>query len=74
MFPDSNIAKHYSRKENKMKCMIQFGIAPYFEKQLQDEYYKKTFTFKFDETTNQQVKKQYDGLCNFGVINLNVLR
>ena len=45
--------------------MIQFGIAPYFEKQLQDEYYKKTFTFKFDETTNQQVKKQYDGYVQF---------
>ena len=48
-----------------MKYVIQFGIALYFEKQLQDEYYKKLFTFKFDETTNHQVKKQYDGYVQF---------
>ena len=65
IFPDSNIAKNFHLKETKAKYIIQFGIAQYFEKELQKEYFKKTFTSKFDKSTNQQVKKQYDGYVHF---------
>ena len=32
MFPDSDIAKSYKQKWNKVKYMIQFGIAPVLRK------------------------------------------
>ena len=65
MFPDSKIAASYKQNETKMKYTIQYGIAPYFREQLNDDVRKKAFTFKFDETTNQQVKKQYDGCFQY---------
>ena len=61
MFPDSKIAASYKQNETKMKYTIQYGIAPYFKELLKDEFKNTAFTFKFDETTNQQVKMQYDG-------------
>ena len=65
MFPDSNIAKNYKMGETKTKYVIQYGIAPHFQKLLQEEYKQTPNTFKFDETTTQQVKKQYDGYVQF---------
>ena len=54
MFPDS-----------KMKYTIQYGIAPYFKELLKDDLKNTAYSFKFDETTNQQVKKQYDGYVQY---------
>ena len=61
MFPDSEIAKKYEQGDTKIKYNIQFGIAPYLKEKLIYDVKNKPFTFKFDETTTRQVKKQYDG-------------
>ena len=67
MFPKSKIASLYAMSSDKMKYVIQFGIYPYVKHQLiQDLSEPGTpFTFKFDETTTSQVKKQYDGYVQF---------
>ena len=65
MFPDSKIAEGYKQNETKIKYNIQYGIAPYFKEKLQKDFYNKPFSFKFDETTTSQVKKQYDGYVQY---------
>lgn len=65
MFPKSLVAKNFKLNETKMKYTIQFGIAPYFKERLKADLKDTAFTFKFDETTSQQVKKQYDGYTQY---------
>ena len=65
MFPDSAIAKSYQQAESKTKYVIQFGIAPHIRKLMIEDFNGQPFTFKFDETTTAQVKKQYDGYVQF---------
>ena len=65
MFPNSNIACGYSQSETKAKYMIQFGIVPYVFQKLTEDIHGKPFSFQFDETSTQQVKKQYDGYISF---------
>lgn len=65
MFPDSNIAQLYSQEETKMKYNIQFGIAPYFKQQRLNDMKDSPFSFRFDETTTAQKKKQYDGYVTY---------
>ena len=65
MFPDSQIAKAYMQKENKAKYMIQFGIAPVIRDIILDDLRGKPYSFRFDETTTSQIKKQYDGYATF---------
>ena len=65
MFPDSEIAKKYEQGDTKIKYNIQFGIAPYLKEKLIYDVKNKPFTFKFDETTTRQVKKQYDGYLRY---------
>ena len=45
--------------------MIQFGTAPYVFEKLTEDIHGKPFSFQFDETSTQQVKKQYDGYILF---------
>ena len=69
MVPDSEIAKSYSQGKTKVKYSIQFGIAPYLKEKVMNELNGVPYTFKFDETTTSQVKKQYDAyiqFCHFG--------
>ena len=54
MFPNYKIARKYKQSETKVKYSVQFGIA-------KQDFSKTPFTFKFDETTTSQIKKQYDG-------------
>ena len=61
MFPDSNISKNYCQSRGKVKYVIQFRISPYIKELVQSDIQGQPFTFHFDETTNNQVKKQYDG-------------
>ena len=62
MIPYSKIAQSYSQGESKVKYTLQYGIFPYVKEQLLVDLDDSTpFTFKFDETTNRQVKKQFDG-------------
>ena len=65
MFPDSVIVQNSSQSETKVKYNLQFGIAPYCKKKLIYDVANSPFTFKFDETTNNQVKKQYDGYLQY---------
>ena len=43
-----------------MKYCFQYGIAPHFTDLIVKDLANSPFTFKFDETTKPQVKKQYD--------------
>ena len=65
MFPDSKIAQTYHQSETKIKYVTQFGIAPYVKKPMLNDFNNQLFTFKFDETTTSQIKKQYDGYVRF---------
>ena len=65
MFPDSDIAKAYHQKRNKVKYMLQFGIAPVIQRKLLAELKDQPYTFKFDETTTSQIKKQYDAYATY---------
>lgn len=65
MFTDSKIAANYNMCETKAKYVVQFGIAPYVQNVLVTDMKNQAFTFKFDETTTNQVKKQYDGYIQY---------
>ena len=60
MFPDSEIAKSYNQRENKVKYVIQFCIAWYIKQLILDAIKRTPFSFLFDKTTTQQVKKRFD--------------
>ena len=72
-FPDSKIAASYQQGETKTKYVIQFGIAPYVRKQMIDDFQAQPFTFKFDETTTSQIKKQYDGYVQYWSVSQRVV-
>ena len=61
MFRDSKIAEQYSQNETEMNYVIQFGLSLCFQDVLKSDLKGKPFSFKFDETTTSQTKKQYDG-------------
>ena len=61
MFPNSQIAEHFKQGETKTKYVIQYSIYPYFKDFLLEDLKNTAFTFKFDKSTMQQVKKQYHG-------------
>ena len=65
MFADSLTAAKYSQEETKMKYVIQFGVTPYLFENLKKDVEKKVFSFKFDESTTEQAKKQYDAYLTF---------
>ena len=65
MFPDPKIAEQYSQSETKMKYVIQFGLSSYFQDVFKSDLKGKPFSFKFDESTTSQTKKQYDGFVQF---------
>ena len=43
-----------------MAYIVKYGLAEYFKEQVQLDLEGVPYTFKFDETTASQVKKQYD--------------
>ena len=65
MFSDSNIAKQFNQQETKAKYTIQFGIAQYVKEKLILDVSNKPSSFKFDETTTSQIKKQYDAYVTY---------
>ena len=48
-----------------MKYYLQYGIAPHLKDLIVKDLANSPFTFKFDETTTSQVKKQYDAHAQF---------
>ena len=69
MFPDSNTAETYNQQETKMKYTVQFGITPFVKEQKISDLANKPFSFKFDEITTTQIKKQYDADVTFFMCN-----
>ena len=65
MFPDSAIANSYKQKSDKVKYMLQFGVAPFMRSVILNELKGLPFSFRFDETTTSQVKKQYDAYATY---------
>ncbi len=65
MFPSCREIKSYQQKSNKVRYTIQFGIAPYIKELILTELRGLPFTFKFDESTSSQTKKQYDGYATY---------
>ena len=65
VFPDSEIAEKYSQNETKMKHVIQYGLSPYFQDLLKSDLKGKPFSFKFDDTTTSQTKKQYNDYVQY---------
>ena len=65
IFPDSLIAKNYQMGETKVKYVIQHGISPYVSECKVNDLQNVPYTFKFDETTTSQVKKQYDAYIQY---------
>ena len=49
----------------KLQYIIKFGISPYVKEKLIYDVKNTPYTFKFDETTNRQVYKQYDGYLQY---------
>ena len=60
MFLDSKIAESYQKQQAKVKYVLQFDIVPYIRKKLLVEVKDQAFCFKFDESTTEQEKKQYN--------------
>ena len=65
MFENNPVAEKYAMAETKVKYVVQFGIAPYCKEMIVSDLKGCPFTFKFDETTNRMVKKQYDGYFQY---------
>ena len=60
-FQTLKITEKYSQNETKMKYVTQYGLSSYFQDLLKSDLKGKPFSFKCDETTTSQTKKQYDG-------------
>ena len=60
MFPDSNIAQSFTSCATKMAYIVKYGLGDFFKNVVKEDLYMTPFTFKFDESTTSQVKKQYD--------------
>ena len=65
MFPNSSVAKHYRQGRGKVNYVIEFKISPYINELVKADLQNQPFTFHFNETTTNQVKKQYDGYCTY---------
>ena len=51
--------------DTKSQYVIKFGIADYLTKTLIFDVNRVPFLFLFDESTNNQIKKQYDGYVSY---------
>ena len=65
MFPNSKTAEKYIQAETKTKYVLQFGTVAYFRKSILKDFKDQSFTFNFDGSTTNQVKKQYDAFVQF---------
>ena len=65
MFPDSMIAKSYFMADTKSQYVIKFGIADYLTMKLIYDVNRALFSFLFDESTTNQVRKQYNEYVSY---------
>ena len=58
MFPDSKIAEKMELAHNKLKYLVNYGLAPYFKECLSDDILKsECFIVCFDESLNATVQE-----------------
>ena len=58
MFPDSEIARHFSRGRTKVSYNITYGLAPYLRTLLLDDLKEtKFYSLSFDESYIEIMKK-----------------
>jgi hypothetical protein len=60
MFPGHPAAEHYHSGPTKVAYLLRYGVAEVLLRELIGDMCDMPYTFKFDETTNSQVKKQFD--------------
>ena len=60
MFPDWQIAAKCYQEETKPKYVVLFVLARFVKDELITGVQKTSYSFKFNETTNSPVKRQYD--------------
>jgi hypothetical protein len=65
MFPDSAIAQLFTLGYSKIAYVIKYGLGKFFFDALKGDLENVPFTFKFDESTTSQVKKQYDAYASY---------
>ena len=67
MFSDSQVAKDFDMGPNKTGYVINYGLAPFFKEQLQDELRKSPcYIMSFDESLNKITQScQMDLLVRF---------
>ena len=51
------LPKGSAKMKQKMMYVLKFDHSPYFKESLKNDFNSKTFCFKFDETTSNQIKK-----------------
>lgn len=59
-FSDSLIAQSYQMGRTKATYVTVHGLAPYLMKHIIKDMEGSPFRYQFDESTNVQIKKQYD--------------
>lgn len=57
--------------QTKTKYIIQFGLHEYILEELKADFKGRPFSFKFDETTTSQIKKQNDAYVQYESRSLN---
>ena len=65
MIPHCPIAQGYAQGDAKVKYNLQFGIFPDCKEQLTYDDKRRPFIFKFHESTNELIDKQYDGYVQY---------
>jgi hypothetical protein len=62
MFPNDPVSKDISLSSSKVSYIISHGLDPYFHNILIDDIKKSSsfYTLEVDETTTEQMKKQFD--------------
>ena len=65
IFPDSSIPASYKQSYTKVSYIFKFGVTDHLKKQLLYGVKVVLYTFKFDETTTIQTKKQYHGYLQY---------
>lgn len=73
MFPDYQIVKDYEISSTKVMYVIRHGIGVHVKSIIDKEVNGRPFTFHFDESTTNQVKKQYDGYIRYYSLEISLV-
>ena len=71
LFPDINISNHYHMGADKIRYLVNWGLAPYFKKKLVDNVTRSKFLLVvFDESLNHIIQtSQMDLAVRFWNVN-----